>query len=63
LPDRDEVVICATCGVEQSGPPEVCVMCAEEIGTGPKPGGHRRRDDPVALALTSPHRLLQPLNT
>jgi DNA-binding HxlR family transcriptional regulator len=34
-----------------------------DILTAPRPRGAGRRDDPVALALRTPHRLLEPLQT
>jgi len=38
------------------------IPAPEDIITRPKPGRKPRRDDPVALALRSPHRLLEPLD-
>jgi DNA-binding HxlR family transcriptional regulator len=35
----------------------------EEITTKPRPGRKQLRNDPVAIALRAPHRLLQPLET
>ena len=45
-----------------------CPACGElpaatDILTVPSPGRRPRRDDPVALALRTPHRLLEPLET
>jgi DNA-binding HxlR family transcriptional regulator len=45
---------CAACG---QAPP------AEEILSEPRRGRPRRREDPVAIALRTPHRLLEPLKT
>jgi DNA-binding HxlR family transcriptional regulator len=44
---------CPTCGVTPK---------PEDITTEPRPGRKRRRHDPVAVRLRSPHRLLQPLD-
>jgi DNA-binding HxlR family transcriptional regulator len=47
---------CATCGIT----PE-----AHDVLTEPRPGRRRRaaREDPVAIALRAPHRLLEPIET
>ena len=43
---------CPTCGITPA---------AGDILTEPRPGRGRHRDDPVAVALRGPHRLLEPL--
>jgi DNA-binding HxlR family transcriptional regulator len=50
LDDRGD---CPTCNVTP-GPPDILTI--------PRPG-RRRRDDPVAVALRAPHRLLEPIET
>ena len=35
----------------------------EDIAIEPRPGRKQRRDDPVAIALRAPQRLLEPLET
>jgi DNA-binding HxlR family transcriptional regulator len=45
-----------------------CVRCEltpgpEDIVMEPRPGSGKLRDDPVALALRTPHRLLEPVQT
>ena len=45
---------CAHCGI-RPGP--------EDILTEPRRGAGRLRDDPVAIALGAPHRLLEPVQT
>ena len=55
----------AACGTEL-GEAADCPACGitpavGEIITEPRPGRGRRRDDPVAVALRGPHRLLEPL--
>jgi len=55
----------AACGTELDEAAE-CPACrmtpaVEDIITEPRPGRGRRRDDPVAIALRTPHRLLEPL--
>ncbi|HTP22749.1 MAG TPA: helix-turn-helix domain-containing protein [Solirubrobacteraceae bacterium] len=50
--ELDDAADCPTCGIT---PP------VGDIITEPRPGRSRRRDDPVAVALRSPHRLLEPL--
>ncbi len=57
----------ATCGtlLEDSG---YCPQCRltpgpEDILTEPRRGRGRLRDDPVAIALRKPHRLLEPIET
>ena len=57
----------AACGtvLDQSG---ACPRCRltpppQDILTAPRPRNPSRREDPVALALRTPHRLLEPLQT
>lgn len=50
----DETGYCSTCGVSP-GPQDIVIA--------PRRGRGRLRDDPVALALRSPHRLLEPIET
>ncbi len=50
----DDRGFCAQCGVTP-GP--------EDILTEPRRGRGKLRDDPVAIALRKPHRLLQPVQT
>lgn len=56
----------ATCGTVLDDA-ATCPMCGitpvvGEIVTEPRPGRGRHRDDPVAMALSGPHRLLEPLD-
>jgi len=53
------------CGAELTGRGD-CPTCEMTPHPGdvmlePRPGGHGRRQDPVAVALRAPHRLLEPL--
>jgi DNA-binding HxlR family transcriptional regulator len=50
----DESGACPTCGIT---PP------VDELIVEPRPGRVMLRDDPVALALQEPHRLLEPVET
>jgi DNA-binding HxlR family transcriptional regulator len=57
----------ASCGTKLSAS-GACSTChrtpgPEEILTMPRRGAMSRREDPVALALRGPHRLLEPLET
>lgn len=57
----------AACGTELDDD-STCPQCRfapapEDIITEPRRGRKQRRDDPVAVALRSPHRLLDPLQT
>ncbi|MGH9103476.1 MAG: winged helix-turn-helix transcriptional regulator [Acidimicrobiales bacterium] len=52
--DLDETGSCPACDLTP-GP--------EDVLTTPRSGRARRRDDPVAVALRVPHRLLQPVDT
>jgi DNA-binding HxlR family transcriptional regulator len=50
----DDAGACPTCGL---------IPSLADILTEPKRSRRRRRDDPVAVALRDPHRLLEPLQT
>ena len=50
----DDSGFCARCGVTPG---------AEDILTEPRRGSGKLRDDPVAIALRKPHRLLEPVQT
>jgi DNA-binding HxlR family transcriptional regulator len=50
--ELDEAADCPACGITPA---------VGDILTEPRPGRGRRRDDPVAIALRAPHRLLEPL--
>jgi DNA-binding HxlR family transcriptional regulator len=51
--ELDDAADCPACGIT----PDV-----GDIITEPRPGRGRHRDDPVAMALRGPHRLLEPLD-
>lgn len=57
----------ATCGTEldDSASCPACEVIPEpnEVMTAPRPDRKTRRDDPVAVALRTPHRLLDPVDT
>jgi DNA-binding HxlR family transcriptional regulator len=57
----------AACGTQlaDSGSCPRCGLAPgpEDIVTEPRPGHARRRDDPVTVALRTPHRLLEPVHT
>lgn len=50
--ELDEAATCPACGIAPA---------PEDILTEPRPGRGRFRNDPVAVALRGPHRLLDPL--
>jgi DNA-binding HxlR family transcriptional regulator len=52
--ELDEMAACPHCKV---------TPLVEDIVTEPRPGRAPFRDDPVAIALRGPHRLLEPLET
>jgi DNA-binding HxlR family transcriptional regulator len=50
--ELDSAAGCPACGITPT---------VEDIVTEPRPGRALQRDDPVAIALRGPHRLLEPL--
>jgi DNA-binding HxlR family transcriptional regulator len=50
----DDAGVCPTCKISPA---------PANIVTAPRPGRASRRDDPVTVALRTPHRLLEPIET